>query len=79
MIVETGDRIELPHGVVRRAEVVGTEPVVSIDAVRVYLTVAVRPPLVDISGQTKYYIQRKFPGPNNSECARLPGIFGLNT
>jgi quercetin dioxygenase-like cupin family protein len=34
VILEAGDAISVPAGVVHRAEVVGTEPVVSLDATR---------------------------------------------
>ncbi|UCE88351.1 MAG: cupin domain-containing protein [Pseudomonadota bacterium] len=35
VILEAGDCLEIPHGVVHSAEVMGDEPVVSLDAVRV--------------------------------------------
>jgi quercetin dioxygenase-like cupin family protein len=35
VILEAGDLLEVPKGVVHEAEVVGDEPVVSLDAVRV--------------------------------------------
>jgi len=34
-VLEAGDRLAIPRGVVHSAEVVGTEPVVSLDAVRI--------------------------------------------
>lgn len=34
VILEAGDTLEVPHGTVHSAEVVGHEPVVSLDAVR---------------------------------------------
>ena len=34
VVLEAGDAIEVPRGVVHSAEVVGDEPVVSLDAVR---------------------------------------------
>jgi len=33
-ILRAGDMVEVPHGVVHSAEVVGDEPVISLDAVR---------------------------------------------
>jgi len=35
IILEAGDTLEVPHGTVHSAEVIGHEPVVSLDAVRV--------------------------------------------
>jgi quercetin dioxygenase-like cupin family protein len=35
VILEAGDLLEVPKGVVHEAEVVGDEPVISLDAVRV--------------------------------------------
>jgi quercetin dioxygenase-like cupin family protein len=34
VILEAGDTLELPHGTLHSAEVVGHEPVISLDAVR---------------------------------------------
>ena len=34
MILEAGDAVAVPHGAVHSAEVVGDEPVVSLDAIR---------------------------------------------
>lgn len=34
VILEAGDALEIPRGVVHAAEVVGNEPVVSLDAIR---------------------------------------------
>ena len=34
VVLQAGDAIEVPHGAVHSAEVIGNEPVVSLDAVR---------------------------------------------